>query len=58
MSGAGPIPFSAIDAWARRYGCRGDAFRDLHTKIRFMDEVYADEQSKRKPRGLKNKGKK
>lgn len=35
-----PLSFSAIDAWARRYGIEGDAFEFLKRALRSLDAVY------------------
>lgn len=37
----GPIPFTAIDCYAERYGIEGiDAFERFHALIRAMDTAY------------------
>ncbi|ESQ83256.1 hypothetical protein AEAC466_13470 [Asticcacaulis sp. AC466] len=56
--GVGPVPFGAIDRWARRYGIDdADDFDDLVGAIRVMDGVYldrcnsaSDKTAERKPR--------
>ena len=52
MGGHCPIPWSAIHAWASRYGIDDpDDFRDLYTMIRVQDDQwlsFAREQNPRK----------
>ncbi|WPZ13258.1 hypothetical protein T8J41_13945 [Nitratireductor rhodophyticola] len=40
--GAGPVPFASIDAYARRFGYRGDAFDDLVSGIKAMDRAFIE----------------
>jgi hypothetical protein len=35
-----PIPFAAIDAYARRYCIQGEAFEDLVNAVRAADQVF------------------
>lgn len=42
VNGPGPIPFSEIDAWARRYEIDEDTFERLQLFIRRMDKVYIE----------------
>jgi hypothetical protein len=35
-----PIPFAAIDAYARRYGIQGEAFDALVNAVRAADQVF------------------
>jgi len=45
---AGPIPFSAIDRYAGRYGIDGiDAFERFRELIRAMDDEYYRWEKKR-----------
>ena len=36
----GPVPFAAIDRYARRYGYEGAAFDELLVLVTAMDEEY------------------
>jgi hypothetical protein len=36
----GPIPFLAVDAYARRFGHQGEAFQDFHALISAMDQEW------------------
>ena len=38
--GPGPIPWTAVDQYARRYGIVGEQFDDLVYYIRAMDLAY------------------
>lgn len=40
MGGCTPIPFTAIDAWARRHGLDDEAFDLLLSTIRALDAVF------------------
>ena len=42
----GPIPFTAIDAFARRYRIRADAFDRFRTLIVRLDNAYRQKQAK------------
>lgn len=47
--GVGPIPFTAIDRYADRYGIEGlDAFDALRELIRAMDDAYLTWSAKRR----------
>lgn len=46
MEGASPVPWTAIDAWARRHGIAGDGFDRLVELIERMDAVWMKDQSK------------
>jgi len=40
MGASGPIPWTAIDAYARRKGFAGDGFEYLVKMVRAMDDVF------------------
>lgn len=43
MGGCGPIPFLAIDAYARRYEIEGaDDFQRFHALLQRMDHAYLE----------------
>lgn len=46
--GLGPIPWSSIDRFARRYGFHGDDFDRLCSLIQAMDVAYLDYHGKKK----------
>lgn len=48
--GVGPIPFSAIDRYADRYGVESDAFEALRQLIRAMEGAYFAWRKKREPK--------
>lgn len=50
MGGASAIPFTAIDAWARRYGIEGDGFDEFLRLIRAADGAWLDWRSERRER--------
>ncbi len=54
--GIGPIPWSAMSAWADRNGIRGDNFERFVTIIKGMDTVFVEHSSK-KSKGKMGKGK-
>ena len=41
---ARPIPFTALDAYARRYGYSGERFEHLRYCLREMESVYMEHQ--------------
>lgn len=38
----GPIPWTAVNEYAERYGYEGDAFERLSTWIRMMDRAASE----------------
>lgn len=40
MSAIGPIPWTALDAWARRHGITGEAFEDFVLLIAALDSAW------------------
>jgi len=54
MGSPGPIPWTAIDAWARRHGVEDEeAFEDLVVFVQAQDRVYLEhcqDQQKRSQR--------
>lgn len=42
--GTGPIPWTSIDRYARRYGFAGDEFEELEHHIRALDSAYLEHQ--------------
>lgn len=52
--GAGPIPWTSIDRYARRYGFNGDEFEELEHHIRALDSAYMEHQQSEKPSGNAN----
>ncbi len=47
MGGVSPIPFVAIDAWARRSEVSGEAFTRLQRLIRAMDAVWLEDAAQK-----------
>lgn len=47
MGGVSPIPFLAIDAWARRSEVSGEAFARLQRLIRAMDAVWLEDAAQK-----------
>lgn len=43
--GAGAIPWTAIDQYARRYNCDEEAFEDLVYMVQQMDRTWLEFQS-------------
>ncbi len=48
----GPIPWSSMDKWARRYGYVGTEFDRLVFIMRSMDSVYITERSKKHKKAM------
>jgi len=44
----GPIPWTAVDAYANRYGIKGEAFERFHRFITAMDGIYLEIMGKKK----------
>lgn len=47
LGGAGPIPWTAIDAWARRFDITGTGFDELVHLVRAADGVALSHMSKK-----------
>lgn len=47
MGGVLPIPFSAIDRYAKRFGIEGEAFDLFLAQIRSLDGVWVEAANKR-----------
>lgn len=45
-----PLPFSAIDAYARRYGIEGPTFEIFREIIQMMDAEYLEVEAERRPK--------
>lgn len=43
----GPIPWTAINDYALRYGIEGEAFEEFVFMIRVIDDVYIETASKK-----------
>lgn len=45
----GPIPWTAVDRYAERYGIEGDAFERLTAWVRMMDHAARESTNKATP---------
>lgn len=50
LGGVGPIPFVAVDAWAERFGVRGDEFLMLKHLVFELDREYMAIEAERRKR--------
>lgn len=50
---AGPIPWTAIDRYARRHGIKGEMFTDLVRFIIALDSEFLDHISNKESKGEK-----
>ena len=48
----GPIPWTAINDWALRYGINGEDFERLVTIIKKMDVAYIEYRSKKHKKNM------
>lgn len=57
FGGRGPIPFSAIDAWAKRQGIEGDDFQWLTAAVVALSEVQLRHEADERKKHESTKGK-